>query len=569
MSHTLLTLFIILALVLCPDHARAQQDTTDAVALREKAFKLLESAAGQLNSLQSPENRARLGANIADSLWNHDEKRARVLFALVEEDIRAGMANRDLKDPKDALTLKVFLKLRVETVERIAKYDGELALAFLKATEFISDERLPHDMTELERGLEIRMAKRAASASPDVALKLARQSLAQGVSDDLLQVLRQLNRKHKEHAMILYKEVVKKLRELNLTKDWSTARFAESLVQNFKPPTSNDPTFRELISLLVTRALEHGCTTTASLQDNDAEFCRLVASVLPQMEKLDPRAAQLQRWSRHVDDVTILPETLQEFFEAYDNGSIDDLLALAARHPDFRDDILRFAANKAMDAGDFAQARRIAKDRMVDPEKKQDLVNTIAQRETWNRADEKELAEMQSRLDHVPSVAHRIRILLSFSAQYGAKNRTTALKLLKQGTDMADTMKPGNEQTEAQLTLAVHYCFLKSDRGFAIMESMLPKLNELVNAAMKLDGYETSYVSQGEWNMSANGPVGVILTGLSNNAGSFAWCDFDRAVSLAAQFERSEIRLMAQVKLAQAVLAGPPTGLRDRYGYIY
>lgn len=568
MSHTLLTLLLILTVVLCPDSAPAQQDTTDA-ALREKAFKLLESAAGQLNSLQSPENRARLGANIADSLWSHDEKRARALFALVEEDIRAGMANRDLEDPKDALTLKVFLKLRVDTVERIAKYDAELALAFLKATEFVSDERLPRDITQLESGLEIRLAKLAANANPDMALKLARQSLAQGVSDELLQVLRQLNKRHKEHAMTLYKEVVKKLRELNLTNEWKTARFAELLVQSFKPPTANDPTFRELISLLVTRALEHGCATTASLEDNEAEFCRLVASVLPQLEKLDPRAAQLKRWSNKDEELSVAPETVQEFFEVYQDGTINDLFALAAKNPEFSDDILRFAANKALDAGDFAQARRIANDRMVDPDRKRDLVDDITRREKWNLADDKELAEMESRLDHVPSVAHRIRILLSFTAHYGAKNRTTALKLLKQGADMADSMKPGNEQTQAQLTLAVHYCLLKSDRGFAIMESLMSKLNELVNAAMKLDGYETGYVRDGEWNMSANGPVGVILTGLSNNAGSFAWCDFDRAVSLAAQFERSEIRLMAQVKLAQAVLAGPPKSLRDRYGYIY
>jgi hypothetical protein len=34
-------------------------------------------------------------------------------------------------------------------------------------------------------------------------------------------------------------------------------------------------------------------------------------------------------------------------------------------------------------------------------------------------------------------------------------------------------------------------------------------------------------------------------------------CDFDRAVSLAAQFDRQELRMMAQLKLAQGILAGP------------
>jgi hypothetical protein len=38
---------------------------------------------------------------------------------------------------------------------------------------------------------------------------------------------------------------------------------------------------------------------------------------------------------------------------------------------------------------------------------------------------------------------------------------------------------------------------------------------------------------------------------------------FDRAVSLAAQFERTEIRMMAQLKLAQGILAGPPKRFKN------
>ncbi|HET7112720.1 MAG TPA: hypothetical protein VFI57_03715, partial [Pyrinomonadaceae bacterium] len=89
-------------------------------------------------------------------------------------------------------------------------------------------------------------------------------------------------------------------------------------------------------------------------------------------------------------------------------------------------------------------------------------------------------------------------------------------------------------------------------------ESLLPKLNELVEVAVKLDGYDTNYLRNGEWNMSGSDGIGGILTQLSQRAGYFAWSDFDRAVSLSSQFERPEIRLMAHLKLAQSILAGPP-----------
>jgi hypothetical protein len=92
----------------------------------------------------------------------------------------------------------------------------------------------------------------------------------------------------------------------------------------------------------------------------------------------------------------------------------------------------------------------------------------------------------------------------------------------------------------------------------------MPKLNELVDAAAKLDGYENHYLRDGEWNMTGEGTTGAALNGLASEATYFAWCDFDRAVGLAGQFARPEIRLMAQLKLAQAFWrAGQNLSRRD------
>jgi len=58
--------------------------------------------------------------------------------------------------------------------------------------------------------------------------------------------------------------------------------------------------------------------------------------------------------------------------------------------------------------------------------------------------------------------------------------------------------------------------------------------------------------------MTAEGGVGSLLTMLAQNAVYFALCDFDRALALSTQFERREIRMMAQLKLAQGVLEERP-----------
>ena len=151
-------------------------------------------------------------------------------------------------------------------------------------------------------------------------------------------------------------------------------------------------------------------------------------------------------------------------------------------------------------------------------------------------------------------------MLLYLTGRIG--DRKVALRLLDQTSVMVDAMKPGRDQIDAQMSVAILYCLQKSDRGLTIMESLVPKLNELVAAAVKLDGFDNHYLRDGEWNMSSEGGVGSLLTTLSQSAGYFAWSDFDRALNLAGQFERPELRLMAQTKLAQGILAGPPKRLQ-------
>ena len=124
---------LILAVVLCFQSTHAQQtnpanndQATDA-ALREKAFSVLASLSEQVGNLQSAENRARIGSNIADSIWAHDDTRARALFAAAEQDVNLGLQQAAANDL--VAELAVFLKLREDIVGRIAKHDPELAFA--------------------------------------------------------------------------------------------------------------------------------------------------------------------------------------------------------------------------------------------------------------------------------------------------------------------------------------------------------------------------------------------------------------------------------------------------------
>jgi hypothetical protein len=550
--------------LICCSPAYSQQTASTlekdqaAAALRAKAYALLESLSDQISTLQSAENRARLGSNLAESLWGHNEKRARSLLVSVENDIRAGLQEDGAGGREDYRTFEVFLRLRMDTVERMARHDAELALAFLRATKPEADKGSRHGFADNEQALQLKLAKDVAANNPEFALRLGRQSLAKGFSYDLPPLLSQLSRKHKEHALTLYKEIVAKLKNANLAQNGQAMYFAQGLAHSFTPPQAEEATYRDLINIFITSAFANGCENK-NLPEERSEFCGQLASLVPLMESVDPqRGGQLRQWASHGFDSEHRYHGYNELSVLEKDGTVDEILALATKYPTMTREIHWQAMMKAQASGDVERARKIATNSDLDPEMQRRMLDQIDRDQRWTSISEAKLAEVQVQLSKLQTPRERVWLLVFAANRVAPKDRETALKLINQANGIVDSMKPGNEQTQAQLRLAVVYCSIKSDRGFAVMESLVPKLNELVTAAAQLDGYEIKYLRDGEWNMSANGGVGILLTGLAQSAGYFAWCDFERAVSLAAQFERPEIRMMAQLKLAQGIIAGPP-----------
>ena len=564
LALTILLSATITGLTHAQEKTKSAPDKEEVAALREKALKLLDTVAGQLNTLQSVENRARMGANVVDSLWKHDEERARSLLRVVQEDIKTELQKRD-KESRYDVRFNVFLKLRTDTIERIAKYDGQAAYDFLKVTEPVFENQEPYDFRENEQKLELQLARQIAANNPDVALKLGRQSLRQSLNSDVLEVLGRLNRKHKEQAQILYKEIVEKLPDADFVDAWNVREFTMTLVQTYEPPDVDESTYRQLIGLLVNTALERGCTKKPSgneEEDEGADFCQWAAAVLFKAEKYDSRISRIKHWSTGEVESWRFTNVFEEAQELLQERAYDQVDALARKFPQLLPGIYEQAIYQSMMAGDFDEARKMV-DRIPndDSERRKVLLANVERfRETVTISDEV-LAQIQSRVEEISDNRTRVLYLLATGGELARMDSKASLKFVDQAGELINTMKPGKDQTLARLLLAMTYCQLKTDRGFAIMESLLPKLNELVDIAVKLDGYDTSYLRDGEWNMSANGSVGQILTTLSDRAGDFAWSDFDRAVSLASQFERPEIRLMAYLKLAQGILAGPPKPL--------
>ena len=234
-------------------------------------------------------------------------------------------------------------------------------------------------------------------------------------------------------------------------------------------------------------------------------------SSVREIEKFDSCAVRLRHWKQDSDSESnsmVLPyEAVDELVK---EDAVEDLEALALKHPNMQPIIYQRLIQQAREDGDYQKARKYIERYVPDADRQRELLGEIDEEKKWLTVNEERLAQIQTRLAETPDPQQQVWFLAMTANMFGLRDRNAALKLLNQASGIVDTMTPGKKQTESRLMLAVLYCYEKSDRGFAIMESVVPKLNELVDTAAKLDGYDTNYLRDGEWNMSANGSVGEL-----------------------------------------------------------
>jgi hypothetical protein len=380
-------------------------------------------------------------------------------------------------------------------------------------------------------------------------------------------LLLRLSQKNREQTQLLYKDIVQKVRDNEFNTYYPSIAFTMQLVQHFTPPAADETIYRELIDVLLAKAIAKGCAARSVEREEQENVCVYIGALVPLMEKYNPGARRLRAWAPQ--DREYSPDTTHSYSELnylYEYGTVDEVLALRSKYPALDSEILRRAIAKAEAEGDIERAQKLASTYSGSPEAQQSLKEQLQVYNLPEAKLEEELAKAEKEWANV-SPQERAERLLMAADFFALGNRKFALKLLDRANGSIDAFSPGERQARFQIALASIYCVLNDDRGFSAIESLLPKFNDLVAAATKLDGFDTNYLRDGEWNMTGAGSIGGLLTLLANNAGSFAWCDFDRAVSLAAQFERSEIRIMAQLKIAQGILAGRPKPFQRRPNY--
>ena len=225
-----------------------------------------------------------MGSNIAGSLWAHNEAKAREMFATVTKEIKAGLKDDD-KDHDRYLARPNFIKLREDTALRIAMFDPEWALQFLKETKPSNVKISDEDQNELN----LRLAMLFVGRNPDLALKLGRESLMHGVSPTQLWLINELNKKSRDHASALLVEIVKVAPYQSIRSIMKNEQFYFMLARLVEPSLGGDPAFRDLMNYFTDVALKAGCDNKKQTDNDTYHFCYRLGPVVPLMEKVDAK----------------------------------------------------------------------------------------------------------------------------------------------------------------------------------------------------------------------------------------------------------------------------------------
>jgi hypothetical protein len=561
--------------------------------LEHKSYVLVEEIASGALSLKLPENRSFVLAATADLMWEHDEPRARNLFwdALNTLNLMNNLAgtkanNRaSQKGEEGANSAKPSAKekervlgeyfavyaLRQELLRRVARRDPTLALDMLRSSRQLPVEPIYASFpVPDDRELEQQIASEAAARDPERALQLARESLAKGLSFQLLDLLFRLNQKSEEAGKKFAGDIIDKLRARNMALDPYGARIAVSLLQFSRPPREapgekmqlnrmrqlklEQEQRRELVDLITNAAL------TGSANPN---LLFALEDVMPEVEELVPERVALLRRKLTSFNQTLSKEqkVSQEYNSIFHSGTPEEMIKLAVRAgDDDREWMQQQAIVMAVTRGRADSLRDFVNTEIEDQSRRKGLLDAL-DAEQINLAVSKGDAEgLRKLLPKIRLKEERARAMAEIALVLEKKgNHDEALKLLDEAQTLIKTDLNSETQTNALLAVVTAYALVEPAKAFSIIERTIDSANDQIAKLLLLDKIlKSGAIKKGEIRLQQSGmmPIDFAVFKYGKSVAALAKVDFDRTKAAADRFERNELRLMVRLLLAQALLRG-------------
>lgn len=600
----------------CPVYTQekpAPQPTAEELekekAEREKnAYRLLDQVIDEAQALRLTENRVRVQITAADLLWDNNQGRARSLFAMAAE----GVAELNRTPPNDnrrggqPSPDRRSFQLRQELVLAAARHDAQLAYQLLASTKppaqpVTTDQRGPRPQGNAEENLEQMLLSRIASVDPKLAAQNAEQMMDKGqFPRTVTEVLSHLQRQDPEAAAKLGDKTVKKLLGTNLLTNNQAAMLAQSLLIAGPRPPQNGPApitsgrapvleqsaYVDLLGNVVDLVLKTAPTAAAApgnprrgaepmrrgvtvqgsgqtqpsevqLEQNTAR--RMLAGLqatLPVIDQYLPvKAAQVRQKLSEIGMPTNSPLSVQQTFSALQGNPTSDALVQAATMapPQMQSRLYQQAAYKALEEGNTDRARQIATDHLQ-ANARDNVMQRVTFSEMVQKGEGARLDEIRQSIARLQTDEQKIDVLIQLARDTEKTNAKLAGQLLEEARQMTNRRATNYGHFEQQLKVAHAFATIDPARSFDVLDPAISQINELLSAAIVLNGFEVNMFRDGEMALQGPGGLSGMLNRFGEELGFLAYQDLERAETLAGRFQLAEPRIMARLAIVQGLV---------------
>lgn len=599
--RTLVFAFLLTSLCFLSFHGAAAQETSPAVSATEKeklrkelekrVLEIIDQTVGEAATLKLAHNRAIVYAVAGDLYWKFDEKRARELFRSAGAEITLALAEAEKeKKEEDDPFVAVFESnnVRGEVLPLVAKHDADLALELLVETrparlaEALLKAAAPNNKqdggyfnynpeqfrAQQEIALEQRFALLAAEQNPDKAIKLIKDSLAKGISWNVMPLLQKINQKDEKKAAALADDVVRRIVDTDLAKKREDMNAAIGFLQYaVKPPAARSPNQKIFkFSEAQTRDIADKLAATFLQPTNALDVVMAMNRVMADLEKILPQKSALLKQRQAETMKTLPPEfkRLQQQQRIWNqNSTPEEILAELPKYNDFeKAGAYQSLVSKIVEIDDEARAKKLIE--QIPDEKTRERAADAYESAKINRAaDDGKLDEAKKLIKNLSQKKNQIQKLVALAVQFHRKNtekdRESAAALIKEAKALTSEFPEDEDELNDLMEIVRGYAVIEPKEAFRLFEPIVEQLNDFVQASAILSKYNRRSQSfkKGELIMRTNGSPrdGVLLFRYINHMQLLGKADLHRMSAFSDKFQRSDARSIVRLFVAQGFLS--------------
>lgn len=598
----------------------SQQQQEEKAKLEKKAITLLEQVVSESQGLKLPENKIRVNIVAGDLLWEKNASRARGLLNDAGAMLGQMSVDLDRTDRGEMQTFNQLRQELVLTAGRhdgelayqlLRSTQQQQPAQSMNTIAGPGNRRFAFDQTD---NLEQRLLGVIATSDPKFAYQKAMESLDKGdVPAGIGNILVQLQTKDEDAYKKLADKTMNRLGSDSLLANRQAAGLAIALLfagprpsaptatastatapaqtaasnRQTTPPVLNETAYHDLMDNAVNAALTttsmgaignmqrgggaqrvmRGPQTQTQSPPDDAQVRQNNArtmlfslqTMLPQIDQYLPeRSAAVRQKLADLGMNNSQMASMGNQIRALQQGSSDALVTAASTAPaPMQTRLYQQAAQRAIEEGNTDRATEIANNHL-DENGKAAIMQAVDFKKLTTTASPEKLNEIKQKLAALPSDSDRIKYLIDLATATQKDNPKLALRFLEDARALVTKRATSYRDFEDQLKVADAYGAVDPKRSFEIIDAGIAEMNELLNAATVLNGFEVDIFRDNELSSRSDSDLVRMVARFGSQLAALAKVDFDGARATADKFQMPEARMTARLSIVQSALGVAP-----------